>query len=62
MDLALIHAQLGDREQTLLLLEQGVREHSPLLLWIHFDPAYDFLNNDERYRSIIQRVATPTAS
>jgi TolB-like protein/DNA-binding winged helix-turn-helix (wHTH) protein len=30
VDLALIHAQLGDREQTLSLLEQGVREHSPL--------------------------------
>ena len=62
VDLALIHAQLGDREQTLSLLEQGVREHSPLLLWIHFDPAYDFLNDDERYRSIIQRVAIATAS
>ncbi len=62
VELALIHAQLGDREQMLSLLEQGVREHSPLLLWIHFDPTYDFLNNDERYRSIIQRVATPTAS
>jgi TolB-like protein/DNA-binding winged helix-turn-helix (wHTH) protein len=62
VDLALIHAQLGDREQTLSLLEQGVREHSPLLLWIHFDLAYDFLNNDERYRSIIQRVGITTAS
>jgi TolB-like protein/DNA-binding winged helix-turn-helix (wHTH) protein len=62
VDLALIHAQLGDREQTLSLLEQGIREHSPLLLWIHFDPAYDFLNNDERYRSIIQRVAIATPS
>jgi TolB-like protein/DNA-binding winged helix-turn-helix (wHTH) protein len=62
VDLALIHAQLGDREQTLSLLEQGVREHSPLLLWIHLDPAYDFLNNDERYRSIIQQLAIATAS
>jgi tetratricopeptide (TPR) repeat protein len=62
VDLALIHAQLADREQTLSLLEQGVREHSPSLLWIHFDPAYDFLNNDERYRSIIQRITTATAS
>ena len=62
VDLALLHAQLGDREQTLALLEQGVREHSPLLLWIHFDPAYDFLNNDERYRSIIQRLGIATAS
>ena len=62
VDLALIHAQLGHREQTLSLLEQGVREHYPLLLWIHLDPAYDFLNNDERYHSIIQRVAVATAS
>jgi hypothetical protein len=62
VDLAPIHAQLGDREQTLSLLEQGVREHSPLLLWIHFDPAYDFLNSYERYRSIIQRTAIATAS
>jgi tetratricopeptide (TPR) repeat protein len=62
VDLALVHAQLGDREQTLSLLEQGIREHSPLLVWIHCDPAYDFLNNDERYRSIIRRVGIATAS
>jgi TolB-like protein/DNA-binding winged helix-turn-helix (wHTH) protein len=62
VDLALIHAQLGEREQTLSLLEQGVREHSPFLPWIHLDPAYDFLNKDERYRSIIQRVGIATAS
>jgi TolB-like protein/DNA-binding winged helix-turn-helix (wHTH) protein len=62
VELALIHAQLGHREQTLSLLEQGTREHSPLLLWIHLDPAYDFLNNDERYRSIIHRVAIATVS
>jgi TolB-like protein len=62
VDLALVHAQLGDREQTLSLLEEGVREHSPLLVWLQCDPAYDFLNNDERYRSIIQRVGIATAS
>jgi TolB-like protein/DNA-binding winged helix-turn-helix (wHTH) protein len=62
VDLALIHAQLGDREQTLSLLEQGVREHSPLLLWIHLDPAYDFLNNDDRYRSITRRLGISTDS
>jgi hypothetical protein len=62
VDLDLIHAQLGDREQTLSLLERGVREHSPLLVWIHCDPAYDFLNSDERYRSIIRRVGIAPAS
>jgi hypothetical protein len=60
--LALIHAELGDRERTLLLLEQGVREHSSLLLWLHFDPAYDCLNNDERYQSIIRRLGIAPAS
>ena len=59
VDLALLYAQLGDREKALSFLEQGFREHSPLLLWIQLDPAYDFLHADERYRSIIQRVGLP---
>jgi TolB-like protein/DNA-binding winged helix-turn-helix (wHTH) protein len=57
--LALLHAQLGDSEKTLALLEAGYREHSPLLLWIQLDPAYDFLHADERYRSIIKRAGLP---
>jgi len=61
VDLSLLYAQLGDREKTLSLLEQGYREHSPLLLWVQNDPAYDFLHSDERYRSIIKRVGLPLA-
>jgi TolB-like protein/DNA-binding winged helix-turn-helix (wHTH) protein len=61
VDLAELHAQLDDRDMTLTLLEQGFREHSPLLLWLQFDPAYDFLHSDERYRSIIGRVGLPPA-
>ena len=61
VDLSLLYAQLGDREKTLSLLEQGYREHSPLLLWVQNDPAYDFLHADERYRSIIKRVGLPPA-
>jgi TolB-like protein/DNA-binding winged helix-turn-helix (wHTH) protein len=59
VDLALLYAQLSDREKALSFLEQGFREHSPFLLWIQLDPAYDFLHADERYRSIIQRVGLP---
>ena len=44
--LALLHAQLGDKEKTLALFEAGYREHSPLLLSIQLDPAYDFLHAD----------------
>jgi TolB-like protein/DNA-binding winged helix-turn-helix (wHTH) protein len=61
VELALRYAQLGDREKTLALLEQGFHERSPLLLWVQLDPAYDFLRSDERYRSIIKRVGLPPA-
>ena len=59
--LALLHAELGQREETLSLLEEGYRQHSPQLLWIQCDPAYDFLHEDERYRSIIRKVGLPPA-
>jgi TolB-like protein/DNA-binding winged helix-turn-helix (wHTH) protein len=61
VDLSLLYAQLGDRDHALSLLEEGFSEHSPLLLWIQCDPAYDFLHTDERYRSIIKRVGLPPA-
>jgi hypothetical protein len=60
--LAGLKAQLGEREETLTLLEQGYKEHSPLLLSVPFDPAYDFLHSDERYRSIIKNVGVWPAS
>jgi tetratricopeptide (TPR) repeat protein len=58
--LAGLTAQLRDRGQILALLEQGHGEHS-LLLDIQFDPAYDFLHSDERYRSIIKKVGLAPA-
>jgi hypothetical protein len=61
VDLALRYAQLGYRDDTLAQLEQGYRQHSPLLLWIQNERAYDFLHSDERYRSIIKRVGLPPA-
>ncbi len=57
--LANLHAQLGQRDQALALLEEGYRQHSPQLLWIQTDPAYDFLHSDERYRALIQKVGLP---
>ena len=53
------YAQLGQKEQTLSFLEAAYREHSPVLLWIQDDPAYDFLHSDERYRSIIRGIGLP---
>ena len=50
-----------DAEKTLALLEAGLRERNPSLLWIQCDPAYDFLHKDERYRSIIRKMGLPPA-
>jgi TolB-like protein/DNA-binding winged helix-turn-helix (wHTH) protein len=61
VELAGLHAQLGRREPTLSLLEEGYRQHSPGLLWIQSDPAYDFLHNDPRYRALIQEIGLPPA-
>jgi len=54
VELALFYAQLKDREKTIALLEQGYREHSPLLLTVQDDPAFDFLHADGRYRAMIK--------
>jgi hypothetical protein len=61
VDLAELYAQLGNREETLALLEEAFRQHAPGLLWIQGDPAYDFLHGEPRYRSLIQRIGIPTA-
>lgn len=57
--LANLHAQLGQRDHALALLEEGYRQRSPQILWIQTDPAYDFLRSDERYRALIQKVGLP---
>jgi len=61
VDLAELYAQLGNREQTLALLEEAFRQHAPGLLWIQGDSAYDFLHGEPRYRSLIQRIGLPAA-
>ena len=61
VDLALQYAILRDHENAIAYLEKGFEEHSPLLLWIQCDPAYDFLHDDPRYRSLIQRIGLPPA-
>jgi tetratricopeptide (TPR) repeat protein len=59
--LAEFYAQLGNREKTIALLEQGFRERSPLLLTVQDDPAFDFVHGDERYRAVIKGMGLPPA-
>jgi len=61
VELAGYHAQLGEKNSTLALLEEGVRQRAADMRWIQEDPAYDFLNADPQYRSIINRIGRPPA-
>jgi hypothetical protein len=56
VELASYYAQLGDKEQTLALLEEGYRQRATDTLWIQGDPAYDFVRSDPRFRSIVQKT------
>jgi TolB-like protein/DNA-binding winged helix-turn-helix (wHTH) protein/predicted Zn-dependent protease len=62
VELASYYAQLGDKERTLALLEEGYQQHSMDILWIQGDPAYDFLHSDRRFRSIVQRTGVAPAN
>ena len=61
VELANYHAQLGERDQTLALLEEGYRQRATDMRWIHQDPAYDFLSTEPRFRSILNNVGRPPA-
>jgi TolB-like protein/DNA-binding winged helix-turn-helix (wHTH) protein len=56
IELASYYAQLGDKERTLALLEEGYRRRATDTLWIQGDPAYDFVHADPRFRSIVQKT------
>jgi TolB-like protein/Tfp pilus assembly protein PilF len=62
VELAGYYAQLGDKERTLALLEEGYQQHSMDTLWIEEDPAFDFLHSDPRFRSIVQRTGVAPAN
>lgn len=59
IELASYYAQLGEKEPTLSLVEQGYRWHSTDTLWIQMDPAFDFLHNDPRFRTVVRNTGVP---
>jgi hypothetical protein len=62
LDQAILYAQLGNREQTFSLLEQSFRKRIPDLVFLQCDPEFDFLHDDPRFRSLIQRIGLPSES
>ncbi len=55
-DAALIHAALGDRESALAGLEDGMTDHSQMILFLNVEPGFDAIRGDPRFRSVSARL------
>ncbi|HET7292164.1 MAG TPA: protein kinase [Vicinamibacteria bacterium] len=59
MDLARLHARLGEREQAFALLEEAHAERSSGLLYMKVDHAWDRVRDDARFAAMVRRVGVP---
>jgi DNA-binding winged helix-turn-helix (wHTH) protein/TolB-like protein/Flp pilus assembly protein TadD len=55
-DLALIHAELGDRTRALSALERGVSDHSQMQGYLNVEPALDPIRGEPRFREVARRL------
>jgi len=54
--LALKTAEARRKEETLKLLEDAYREHSPRLVFLQSEPVLDFLHAEPRFQAIVRKV------
>ena len=59
--MALDCARARHKEETLKLLEEAYREHSPRLIFLQNEPLFDFLHSDSRYQSLAKKLPVPPA-
>jgi hypothetical protein len=56
LDLASIHAALGDRERAFQWLDQAAAERSFHLIYLNVWPELDPLRGDPRFRALVERL------
>lgn len=56
LDLALVHAALGRRDDAFASLDRAVRERANLLIYAKVDPAYDSLRDDPRFPQFLRAI------
>ncbi len=57
--LARIYAALGDHKNAFKCLDQAFEEHDLDLIWLSVDPRWDLLENDGRYKNLLERIGLP---
>jgi TolB-like protein/DNA-binding winged helix-turn-helix (wHTH) protein/Tfp pilus assembly protein PilF len=60
-ELATTFAYAGDKEQVLKHLEAACRDHDPGMIEIQYEPLFDFLHSDPRYRALVKKIGLPPA-
>ena len=60
---ALTHAHLGDKDETIALLQKECDSHSHALRWwLKADPVFDPLRGDQRFQDIVRKAGLPPDS
>jgi TolB-like protein len=59
--MALDSARARHKEETLKLLEDAYREHSPRLIFLQNEPVFDFLHSDPRYQALVKKLPATSA-
>jgi Tfp pilus assembly protein PilF len=52
----LLHAELGDRDQTIAWLERAYADRDPVLLLVRVHPAFDSIRSDPRLEPLLRRA------
>jgi serine/threonine protein kinase len=59
LDLARVHAQLGDREAAFRYFEPAFADRAPGLVFLKVDRSWDSLRDDDRFKAAVRRVGLP---
>ncbi|WP_109488398.1 tetratricopeptide repeat protein [Occallatibacter savannae] len=54
--IALVHSGLGEKEQTLQLLDRGLEERTNWMVWAAVDPRWQLVRGDERFQTLLRKV------
>lgn len=59
LDVAVIYAGLGEREQALRWLQRAHQEHAAYFPAINVDPVFDGLRSDAGFQDLVHRIGLP---
>jgi hypothetical protein len=59
MVIARYYAAAGDADPAFVWLERAFEKRTPQLLHMPFDPRFDSIRSDPRYRELMQRIGLP---